>query len=110
MASALLIPDERTLERPSASSTSSATTSTACSSWPRTRWSCSAACAADYEEFIQVVTQVVELIRSGRAAEGRELQLAQASPLADRLERLTNELVNKAEADMVASIEASHDA
>ena len=64
----------------------------------------------DYEQFIKVVTQVVELIRAGRAAQGRELQLAQAGPLADRLERLTNELVNKAEADMVASIDATHDA
>ena len=62
----------------------------------------------DYEEFIQVVTQAVELIREGKAAEGRELQLARATPLADRLERLTNELVNKAEAEMVASVEASH--
>ncbi|HWN15383.1 MAG TPA: hypothetical protein VNU02_16075, partial [Candidatus Dormibacteraeota bacterium] len=57
---------------------------------------------ADYDEFIRVVTRVVELIRSGRTAEGRELQLAQATPLADRLERLTNQLVNQAEADMVA--------
>jgi len=64
----------------------------------------------DYEEFIKVVTQVIELIRSGKAAAGRELQLSRAGPLADRLERLTNELVNKAEADMVASIETSHDA
>jgi signal transduction histidine kinase len=64
----------------------------------------------DYEEFIKVVTQVIELIRKGRAAEGRELQLSRASPLADRLERLTNELVNKAEADMVGGIEASHEA
>jgi signal transduction histidine kinase len=64
----------------------------------------------DYEEFIRIVTQVVELIRSGRTAEGRDLQLTKATPLADRLERLTNELVNKAESDMVASIEASHDA
>jgi signal transduction histidine kinase len=64
----------------------------------------------DYEEFIRIVTNVVELIRSGRATQGRELQLTQASPLADRLERLTNELVNKAESDMVASIEASHEA
>ncbi len=60
----------------------------------------------DYEKFIGVVTRVIELIRGGRGAEGRELQLKQAGPLADRLERLTNELVNKAEADMVASIEA----
>jgi len=63
---------------------------------------------ADYEEFIRVVTRVVELIRSGRVAEGRELQLARATPLADRLERLTNQLVNQAEADMVASVDTSH--
>ena len=63
----------------------------------------------DYDEFIRVVTRVVELIRGGRAAEGRDLQLAQATPLADRLERLTNQLVNQAEADMVASVDASHD-
>src|SRR5881409_384744 len=64
----------------------------------------------DYDQFIRVVTHVVELIRAGKVAQGREVQLAQAGPLADRLERLTNELVNKAEADMVASIDATHDA
>jgi signal transduction histidine kinase len=64
----------------------------------------------DYEQFIKVVTQVVELIRAGKAVQGRELQLTQSGPLADRLERLTNELVNKAESDMVASIDASQDA
>jgi signal transduction histidine kinase len=64
----------------------------------------------DYEQFIKVASQVVELIRAGKVAQGREIQLAQASPLADRLERLTNELVNKAEADMVASIDSTHDA
>jgi signal transduction histidine kinase/CheY-like chemotaxis protein len=64
----------------------------------------------DYEEFIKIVTQVIELIRAGQGPAGRELQLSRAGPLADRLERLTNELVNKAEADMVASIEASQDA
>jgi len=62
---------------------------------------------ADYERFIEVVTHVVELLRDGKVAEGRELQLSQAGPLADRLERLTNELVNKAEADMVASVESA---
>jgi signal transduction histidine kinase len=64
----------------------------------------------DYERFIAVVTQVVELIRSGQVARGRELQLGEAGPLADRLERLTNDLVNRAEADMVASIDAGHEA
>jgi methyl-accepting chemotaxis protein len=56
----------------------------------------------DYETFIAVVTQVVESIRAGKLAEGREAQIGRAGPLAERLERLTNELVNKAEADMVA--------
>jgi len=64
----------------------------------------------DYEKFIKVVTQAVELIRAGKATQGREVQLTQAGPLADRLERLTNELVNKAEADMVARIETSQEA
>src|SRR6185503_2750303 len=61
----------------------------------------------DYDQFIQIVTQVVELIRAGKAAEGRELQLTQAGPLAERLERITNQLVNEAEANIVASIETS---
>ena len=43
----------------------------------------------DYDQFIQVVTRVVELIRSGKATEAREFQVAQANPLADRLERTT---------------------
>jgi signal transduction histidine kinase len=64
----------------------------------------------DYEEFIRVVTQVIELVRQGRVPDGRELHIARTGLLADRLERLTNELVNKAEADMVASIDASHEA
>ena len=62
----------------------------------------------EYDHFIQVVTRAIELIRNGKAVEGRELQLTQAGALADHLERLTNELVNKAEADMVARIEVSH--
>ena len=61
----------------------------------------------EYDRFIAVVTRVVELIRSGQVAEAREAQLKEARPLANRLERLTNELVNKAEADVVAGIEAS---
>ena len=64
----------------------------------------------DYEEFIKVVTQVIELIRSGKGAEGRTLQIARANPLAERLERLTNELVNRVEIDMVASIETNQEA
>jgi len=64
----------------------------------------------DYDRFTQVVTQVIQLIREGRVAEGQELQLSQAGPLADRLERLTNQLVNKAEADMAARIDQNAEA
>jgi methyl-accepting chemotaxis protein len=62
----------------------------------------------DYDQFIEVVSQAVELIRSGKTAAGQQLQLTQAHALAERLERLMNQLVNRAEADMVASIEASN--
>jgi signal transduction histidine kinase len=62
----------------------------------------------DYERFTSVVAREIEAIRAGRFAEAREMQAADATPLADRLERLTNQLVNKAEADMVTGIEASN--
>ena len=64
----------------------------------------------DYNRFVEIVSHGVEMIRSGRATEAREIQAIQAAPLADRLERLTNQLVNKAEADMVAGIETSRQA
>jgi signal transduction histidine kinase/HAMP domain-containing protein len=61
----------------------------------------------DYDQFTQVVSQAIELIRGGKIAEGNKLQLTQANPLAERLERLMNQLVNRAEADIVASVEVS---
>jgi signal transduction histidine kinase/DNA-binding response OmpR family regulator len=64
----------------------------------------------DYDRFITVATRVVELIHGGQVDEAMEMQLKEAGPLANRLERLTNELVNKAEADVVAGIEASGEA
>jgi signal transduction histidine kinase len=64
----------------------------------------------EYDRFVDVVRRVVALIRSGHVAEARGMQLAQAGPLTDRLERLTNQLVNRAESSMVAGIEASQQA
>ncbi|MGL4962825.1 MAG: ATP-binding protein [Inquilinus sp.] len=64
----------------------------------------------EYERFTAGVTHVVELIRAGRTEEARQIQLDQITPSADRLERLTNQLVNMAEADMVAAIEATEGA
>ena len=61
----------------------------------------------EYARFIAVVSDVVDLIRKGRAADAKQSELAELGPLADKLERLTNQLVNRAEADMVAGIDAS---
>jgi class 3 adenylate cyclase/CHASE3 domain sensor protein len=65
---------------------------------------------ADYDRFIEIVTEAVELARSGQVDAARTLQLTDARPLANRLERLTNQLVNVAEANMLDRIEASKQA
>lgn len=61
----------------------------------------------EYARFIAVVSHIVDLIRGGRAAEAKHSELTELGPLTDKLERLTNQLVNRAEADMVAGIDAS---
>jgi signal transduction histidine kinase/DNA-binding response OmpR family regulator/CHASE3 domain sensor protein len=64
----------------------------------------------DYEQFIQVVVQVVELIRAGKIAQGQELHLTQASTQAERLAQSMNQLVIKAEIDMALRIEEKKEA
>ena len=64
----------------------------------------------EYDRVTAGVTHVAELIRAGRTEEARKVQLDEIVPSADRLERLTNQLVNMAEADMVAAIEATEGA
>ncbi|MEN8232177.1 MAG: ATP-binding protein [Thermodesulfobacteriota bacterium] len=61
----------------------------------------------EHERLTQVVTQVVELTRAGRVYEAMELRHSQTNPVSDRLERLTNEMVNRAEADIVAKADES---
>ena len=65
---------------------------------------------ANYSQFRQTITQSVALLQDGNVAAARELQVTQANPLANRLQRLTDQLVNRAEADMAASVEASRSA
>ncbi|PBB91632.1 hypothetical protein CK215_15280 [Mesorhizobium sp. WSM3864] len=64
----------------------------------------------EYERLTAGVTHVAELVRAGRTEEARKVQLDEIIPSADRLERLTNQLVNMAEADMVAAIETTEGA
>jgi len=61
----------------------------------------------DYDRFTAEVSRVVGLIRANQTEEARRVQVAQIVPLADRLERLTNQLVNVAEADMVDAIQTT---
>lgn len=64
----------------------------------------------EYDHFIQIVGKALELARSGQIDAARSLHLTDARPLANRLERLTNQLVNMAEANMLDRIEASKQA
>src|SRR2546425_7118542 len=107
VSSALLVPDERTLEATLRQLNQFGYDLDRLQFVAKDEVELLARVREDYDRFIQVVGHVVEMIRAGKVAQSRELQLSRAGPLADRLERLTNELVNKAEADMVASIEAS---
>src|SRR5262245_47979202 len=50
----------------------------------------------EYRRFIDVETQVVGLIRNGQVSKAREMQVAEGAPLADRLERLTNQQIGRA--------------
>jgi signal transduction histidine kinase len=58
-----------------------------------------------YDQFVKVMAQGIELVRQGKLAEGHELQRAKAKPLADQLERLTNQLVNRAESDIATLVD-----
>ena len=64
----------------------------------------------EYDKLVGSVTKVVELVRAGRSEEARQVQTAESVPQADRVQRLTSQLVNIAEADMVAAIEQTEQA
>ena len=62
----------------------------------------------DHRLFLQQMVTIVEMVRDGRRAEALELQQKTARPLADSLERLTNELVDRAESEMVTTLDQNH--
>ncbi len=62
---------------------------------------------AEHERLNQLILQVLELTRKREFAKAKELRM-QTSSLADSLERLTNEMVNRAEADMEARADESN--
>ncbi|MGQ0465942.1 MAG: ATP-binding protein [Sporichthyaceae bacterium] len=60
---------------------------------------------ATYNEFVIVMTKGIDLARQGKLAEGQKLQRVDAKPLADDVERLTNQLVNKAQASIASLVD-----
>jgi signal transduction histidine kinase len=66
--------------------------------------------SAAQKQLIAVMTQVITLARAGQLTEARDLQLSQAAPLAKNLERLTDDLVNRAESDSVTRIDQNQTA
>ncbi len=64
----------------------------------------------EHEQLIQMITTVLELTREQAFTRAKDLRLTKMAPLADSLERLTNEMVNRAEADMEAKIDESSEA
>ncbi|MBA4374137.1 MAG: hypothetical protein C0402_14905 [Thermodesulfovibrio sp.] len=62
----------------------------------------------EHEQLIQMITNVVELTRAQEYKKANDLRLTKIVPLADTLERLTNEMVNRAEADMEAKVDESN--
>ena len=63
----------------------------------------------DFNQFVDVMVQVVELVRSGNQADAAALQRSTALPLGTALERLTSGLVGKAQSDVISTIGANHD-
>ena len=68
-----------------------------------------ASVSATHAEFAAKTLSVLELLGNGRLTEAQQLQ-TQAVALADRIERLTNTLVHRAEAEVADSIESSREA
>ena len=65
---------------------------------------------AAHEQFAALNTLTLGLLRAGVTAEAQRVQTAEVQPAADRLDRLTNELVNRAQAEVAQSIEDSRQA
>jgi signal transduction histidine kinase len=110
IASALLVPEERTLQATLRQLTEFNYDVDRLQFVARDNVDLLAQAREDYERFLEVVADVVALIREGKVSDARELQLRQTGPLADSMERTMNELVNRAESDIVEGIEASQQA
>jgi signal transduction histidine kinase len=60
--------------------------------------------------FSAATSHVLDLLHSGRVADAQRAQATEVAPLADRLEIYTNELVNRADANVLQSVSDTQDA
>ena len=65
---------------------------------------------AAHDQFAALNARTLDLVRAGQIAEAQRVQTVEVRPVEDRLERLTNELVDRAQAEVAQSIEDSRDA
>jgi signal transduction histidine kinase len=63
-----------------------------------------------HADFAAATTRTLDLLSTGRVAEAQRAQTTEVTPLADRLGRLTDELVNRAEAEVAQSVNDTRDA
>jgi signal transduction histidine kinase len=61
-------------------------------------------------DFAAATTRTLDLLGAGRVADAQRAQTSEVTPLADRLDQLTDALVNRAEAEVVQSVGDTRDA
>ena len=66
--------------------------------------------ATAHADFAAATTRMLDLLSTGRIAQAQRAQLTDVTPLADRLQRLTGELVDRAEAEVAQSVSDTRDA
>jgi len=66
--------------------------------------------AAAQADFAAATTRTLDLIRAGRSADAQRAQTIEVIPLAEQLERLTDELINRAGADVAQGVSDTRDA
>jgi signal transduction histidine kinase len=66
--------------------------------------------AKAHADVATATTRMLDFLTAGRIADAQRAQVADVTPLADRLERLTAELVNRADAEVAQSVAGTRDA
>src|SRR5206468_9537214 len=66
--------------------------------------------ATAHADFAAATTRMLQLLSAGKIADAQRAQLTDVTPLAERLQRLTGELVDRAEAEVAQSVSDTRDA